>query len=154
MVLAGILLLACSFLCVLSVLLKYTIQKKLNHTIILSQGILSILLFFWSLLSLFILIVFEGETIINNFGIVFFLSALFSYTIIFAVSLLLTIAFIQKLSEYNLKQADTNMTFREWHSKLITIHIPLGILCFIIGVWDIIYVTSLHSVITHMMQLQ
>jgi hypothetical protein len=154
MVLAGILLLACSFLCVLSVLLKYTIQKKLNHTIILSQGILSILLFFLSLLSLFILIVFEGETIINNFGIVFFLSALFSYTIIFAVSLLLTIAFIQKLSEYNLKQADTNMTFREWHSKLITIHIPLGILCFIIGVWDIIYVTSLHSVITHMMQLQ
>ena len=147
MVLAGIFLLISAFLCALSIILKFIQQKKLNYTIILFQGIFSISIFLWSLCYCIILIFFESEHIIQNLGLVVFLNIVFSYLITFAVSFLLTMALIQKLCVYYRAQTDTHINYGQWYEKLTRIHIPLGILCFIIGVWDIIYITSLHSLI-------
>jgi len=153
MILAGILLLISAFLCVLSIILKSIRQKNLRNAIIVFQGFISLLIFLWSLSYLIILNFFKSEQIIQNPGLVFFLTLLFSYIITLTVSFLLAVTFIQKLSEFYAKTKDTQIKYREWYSKLIKIQVPLSLLCFIIGVWDIIYVTSVHSLIINMIEL-
>ncbi len=153
MILAGILLLISAFLCVLSIILKSIRQKNLKNAIIVFQGFISLLIFLWSLSYLIILNFFKSEQIIQNPGLVFFLTLLFSYIITLTVSFLLAVTFIQKLSEFYAKTKDAQIKYREWYSKLIKIQVPLSFLCFIIGVWDIIYVTSVHSLIINMIEL-
>ena len=152
MITAGILLLAAAFLCLLSIMLKSLPKNKLTYPLILFQGSLSVLLILWACCYLFIFVFFETELTIHNLGIILFLSLLFSYTIILTVAVLLSLASIQKLFGFFRKREDTTYAYEEWYSKLVTIHIPLALLCFIIGVWDIIYITSLHSLLIDMME--
>ncbi|MBN1797156.1 MAG: hypothetical protein JW822_01175 [Spirochaetales bacterium] len=153
MITAGILLLSAAFLCVLSIMLKSKRRIRLTYPIILLQGALSGLLFLWSLIYLIILFFFQTELTIQNLGLILFLSLLFSHITTLTVGVLLTVAIMQKLGGYFSKQADTKFTHKQWYLKLIKIHIPLALLCFLIGVWDIIYITSIHSLITNMMEL-